>query len=270
MPWNSPCLSKPPALTDAAGWACPDCGGEGASHSSAPAPAPTMAPGGAGGGSGLLAAIREIKADATFSDGGRDLSGNKRTNKEQSSNHKFDKMNDALRLSCQKGYPIRVVRYVLLYHKIFSKHLINAGKSWNEFGKSVKLGIIEDATNINRLAKLLRFESSKSDGKLVSLDEYISRMKSGQKDIFYLTISSKEQLEKSPFLEQLKNKNYEGHENASAENGPWMITLDAPSYMAVMQHPKNKPLHEEVYRAYLTRASIGDLDNTDNTESLLY
>ncbi|KAK1613126.1 hypothetical protein QYE76_036799 [Lolium multiflorum] len=82
-------------------------------------------------------------------------------------------------------------------------------KFWNEFGKSIKLGIIEDATNRNRLAKLLRFESSKSDGKLVSLDEYISRMKSGQKDIFYLTGSSKEQLEKSPFLEQLTKKNYE-------------------------------------------------------------
>ncbi|TVU07586.1 hypothetical protein EJB05_40949, partial [Eragrostis curvula] len=82
-------------------------------------------------------------------------------------------------------------------------------KFWNEFGKSIKLGIIEDATNRNRLAKLLRFESSKSDGKLVSLDEYISRMKSGQKDIFYITGSSKEQLEKSPFLERLTKKNYE-------------------------------------------------------------
>ena len=51
--------------------------------------------------------------------------------------------------------------------------------------------------------------SSKSDGKLISLDQYISRMKSGQKDIFYITGSSKEQLEKSPFLERLKKKNYE-------------------------------------------------------------
>ncbi|CAN6162704.1 unnamed protein product [Urochloa humidicola] len=82
-------------------------------------------------------------------------------------------------------------------------------KFWNEFGKSIKLGIIEDATNRNRLAKLLRFESTKSDGKLASLDEYISRMKSGQKDIFYITGSSKEQLEKSPFLERLTKKNYE-------------------------------------------------------------
>lgn len=82
-------------------------------------------------------------------------------------------------------------------------------KFWNEFGKSIKLGIIEDATNRNRLAKLLRFESTKSDGQLTSLDQYISRMKSGQKDIFYITGTSKEQLEKSPFLERLKKKNYE-------------------------------------------------------------
>ncbi|KAL7117524.1 hypothetical protein ACP275_03G076700 [Erythranthe tilingii] len=82
-------------------------------------------------------------------------------------------------------------------------------KFWNEFGKSIKLGIIEDATNRNRLAKLLRFETTKSDGKLTSLDQYISRMKSGQKDIFYITGTSKEQLEKSPFLERLTKKNYE-------------------------------------------------------------
>ncbi|XVE66083.1 hypothetical protein DITRI_Ditri08aG0052600 [Diplodiscus trichospermus] len=42
--------------------------------------------------------------------GGRDLSGNKRTNKAQSSDQKFEKLNEALRLSCRKGYPVRVVR----------------------------------------------------------------------------------------------------------------------------------------------------------------
>lgn len=82
-------------------------------------------------------------------------------------------------------------------------------KFWNEFGKSIKLGIIEDAANRNRLAKLLRFETTQSDGKLTSLDQYISRMKSGQKDIFYITGSSKEQLLNSPFLERLKKKNLE-------------------------------------------------------------
>ncbi|RIA05007.1 hypothetical protein BRARA_K00745 [Brassica rapa] len=82
-------------------------------------------------------------------------------------------------------------------------------KFWNEFGKSIKLGIIEDASNRNRLAKLLRFETTKSDGKLTSLDQYIKRMKKGQKDVFYITGSSKEQLEKSPFLERLIKKGYE-------------------------------------------------------------
>ncbi|XP_021802966.1 endoplasmin homolog [Prunus avium] len=80
---------------------------------------------------------------------------------------------------------------------------------WNEFGKSIKLGIIEDTANRNRLAKLLRFESTKSDGKLTSLDQYISRMKSGQKDVYYITGASKEQLEKYPFIEWLKKENYE-------------------------------------------------------------
>ncbi|KAL9238153.1 hypothetical protein vseg_012619 [Gypsophila vaccaria] len=82
-------------------------------------------------------------------------------------------------------------------------------KFWNEFGKSIKLGIIEDAANRNRLSKLLRFETTKSNGKLTSLDKYISRMKSGQKDIFYITGTSKEQLENSPFLERLTKKGYE-------------------------------------------------------------
>ncbi|KAK2642543.1 hypothetical protein Ddye_024306 [Dipteronia dyeriana] len=80
---------------------------------------------------------------------------------------------------------------------------------WNEFGKSIKLGIIEDAANRKRLAKLLRFESTKSDGKLTSLDQYISRMKKGQKDIFYIIRTSKEQLKKSPCLERHKMKNFE-------------------------------------------------------------
>ncbi|KAB1202004.1 Organellar oligopeptidase A, chloroplastic/mitochondrial [Morella rubra] len=53
-----------------------------------------------------------------------------------------------------------------------------------------------------------------------------------------------------------------GYETATAENGPWIITLDAPSFMSVMQHSRNRSLREEVYRAYITRASSEDLDNT--------
>ncbi|KAG9129770.1 hypothetical protein Leryth_015466 [Lithospermum erythrorhizon] len=60
-----------------------------------------------------------------------------------------------------------------------------------------------------------------------------------------------------------------GHENATAENGPWIITLDAPSYMSVVQHAKNRTLREEVYRAFINRASSGDLDNTPIIDKIL-
>uniref|UniRef100_A0ACD5TYS0 Uncharacterized protein n=1 Tax=Avena sativa TaxID=4498 RepID=A0ACD5TYS0_AVESA len=62
-PWHSPCLSRPPALADAATWSCPDCSGD-SSSSSPPtaAPAPSLA------GGDMLAAIRRIEADATLSD----------------------------------------------------------------------------------------------------------------------------------------------------------------------------------------------------------
>ncbi|CAI5490984.1 unnamed protein product, partial [Closterium sp. Naga37s-1] len=53
-----------------------------------------------------------------------------------------------------------------------------------------------------------------------------------------------------------------GHEGATAENGPWAFTLDMPSYLPLMQHCRNRSLREEVYRAFVTRASEGDIDNT--------
>lgn len=61
----------------------------------------------------------------------------------------------------------------------------------------------------------------------------------------------------------------QGHQNATAENGPWVITLDAPSYMAVMQHAQNRALREEVYCAFVKRASSGDLDNTEIIDQIL-
>ncbi|XP_057961566.1 probable cytosolic oligopeptidase A isoform X2 [Malania oleifera] len=60
-----------------------------------------------------------------------------------------------------------------------------------------------------------------------------------------------------------------GHQNATAENGPWVITLDAPSFLSVMQHAQNRSLREEVYRAYVSRASSGDLDNTAIIDKIL-
>ncbi|KAG5230713.1 cytosolic oligopeptidase [Salix suchowensis] len=60
-----------------------------------------------------------------------------------------------------------------------------------------------------------------------------------------------------------------GHTDATVENGPWIITLDAPSFMSVMQHARNRGLREEIYRAYVTRASSGDLNNTAIIDEIL-
>ncbi|GBE91107.1 M3 family metallopeptidase [Nostoc cycadae] len=52
-----------------------------------------------------------------------------------------------------------------------------------------------------------------------------------------------------------------GEENATPENGPWRITLDFPSYGPFMQHSTRRDLREHLYKAYITRASSGELDN---------
>ncbi|KAK9861820.1 hypothetical protein WJX84_004840 [Apatococcus fuscideae] len=61
----------------------------------------------------------------------------------------------------------------------------------------------------------------------------------------------------------------QGHDEATAESGPWLITLDFPSYFPVMSHAKNRSLREEVYRASLTKASSGELDNTPIINKIL-
>eukprot|EP01026_Neomeris_dumetosa_P057149 TRINITY_DN524_c0_g1_i3.p1 TRINITY_DN524_c0_g1~~TRINITY_DN524_c0_g1_i3.p1 ORF type:complete len:809 (-),score=211.28 TRINITY_DN524_c0_g1_i3:419-2845(-) len=80
---------------------------------------------------------------------------------------------------------------------------------WNEFGKAMKLGIIEDSQNRNRIAKLIRFQTSLSKIELTSLDEYIERMKEGQKNIYYVAGQSYDEVANSPFVENLLVKGYE-------------------------------------------------------------
>eukprot|EP00037_Helgoeca_nana_P006425 m.59179 g.59179 ORF g.59179 m.59179 type:complete len:820 (+) comp17309_c0_seq1:43-2502(+) len=121
--------------------------------------------------------------------------------------------------------PLNVSRETLQQHKllkVIKKKLVRKAlemlkkmepdtykKFFQEFGTSIKLGLIEDYANRTRLSKLLRFQSSNDQVELTSLEEYVERMKGKQQSIFFAAGTSRDEVEKLPFVEQLLKRGME-------------------------------------------------------------
>ncbi|WP_454783868.1 molecular chaperone HtpG [Legionella sp. WA2024007413] len=115
-----------------------------------------------------------------------------------------NKQVESIRSACTK-------RVLSMLEKMSTQDKETYQKFWNEFGLVLKEGPIEDFTNKENIAKLLRFATTAtpSEKQEATLDEYISRMKEGQDKIYYITASSYNAAKNSPHLEIFKKKGIE-------------------------------------------------------------
>merc|ERR1712203_671501 len=82
-------------------------------------------------------------------------------------------------------------------------------KFYKEFNKNLKMGCYEDDSNRSKLSKLLRFTTTKSEGKEISLDKYLDRMQESQESIYYMSGESIDVMKKAPALQIFMKKDIE-------------------------------------------------------------
>merc|ERR1712137_337900 len=82
-------------------------------------------------------------------------------------------------------------------------------KFYKEFAKNLKMGCYDDDSNRSKISKLLRFFTTKSEEKDISLDKYLDRMQESQESIYYMSGDNMEVMKKSPALQMFKKKDIE-------------------------------------------------------------
>jgi molecular chaperone HtpG len=124
------------------------------------------------------------------------------------------------------------------------------GKFWNEFGQLLKEGVIEDATNKDKLAGLLRFATTHTGtaAQDQSLEDYVGRMQAGQDKIYYILAENHATAVASPHLEQLRERNIEVL-LLTDRIDPWMVdslhTFDGKELVDVGRGALDLPEGEE-------------------------
>jgi len=102
-----------------------------------------------------------------------------------------------------------VVSKILSHLKdMLNKNRESYTELWNEFGSTIKEGVPTDPTQIDKLKDIILFQTTHSE-QLTTLEEYFTRMKPEQKDIYFIAGEKVELLKNSPYMEKLKQKNYE-------------------------------------------------------------
>ena len=111
---------------------------------------------------------------------------------------------EAIRKGC-------ISRVLALLESLAEKDKEKYKDFWNEFGRVLKEGVGEDYVNKDRIAKLLRFATTKSQGEsqTVSLEDYISRKKDDQEKVYYVTAETYAAAVSSPHLEIFNEKGIE-------------------------------------------------------------
>ncbi len=186
----------------------------------------------------------------------------------------------ALRDAYQAAQPkivalgLKIGQSAALYAKLIS---IQNSPEWENFDNgqkraveqrilSAKLSGIalegEKKERFNKISEELSQLSNKFMNNVLDATKAFKLTLTDKKDVDGLTDSAKEMLAFSYARQNAGAK-------ADPANGPWLLTLDAPVYLAFMQFAKSGALREKLYRAFVTRASSGEKDNTPLMEKIL-